>query len=64
MAKKERTLTEPAVLFAAIERKQHETLRKLAFKTHRSIADVAREALTAYLDRNAPKPRKKARAAG
>jgi len=48
MGKKE--LTEPTVLFAAIERKQHEALRKLAFKTHRSIADVAREAFTDYLD--------------
>jgi hypothetical protein len=37
------------VLFAAIDRAQHEALRYIAFRERRSIADVAREALDEYI---------------
>ena len=36
-------------LFARIEAKQHEALRKIAFDEHRSIADLVREALDQYV---------------
>jgi hypothetical protein len=42
-------------LFAAIEAAQHEALREIAFTERRSLADVVREALAAYL---ATHPRK------
>ncbi len=43
----------PVTLFAAIEAKQHETLRKIAFKERRSLADIVREALTNYIKERA-----------
>jgi len=39
------------VLFAAIDREQHEALRYIAFRERRSIADVTREALEEYVAR-------------
>jgi len=37
------------VLFASIDRAQHEALRYIAYKEKRSIADVTREALNNYV---------------
>jgi uncharacterized membrane protein len=41
-------LEAPVTLFAAIEAKQHEFLRTLAFKERRSLADLVREALADF----------------
>lgn len=46
---RDRKLTAPVTLFAAIEAEQHEALRAIAFSERRSLADVVREALSAYL---------------
>ena len=51
----EKRLTAPVTLFAAIEAAQHEALREIAFTERRSLANVVREALAAYL---ATHPRK------
>ncbi|MBI2901599.1 MAG: hypothetical protein HYY17_15555 [Planctomycetes bacterium] len=45
----EKKLKEPITLFAAIEAQQHEALRQIAFKERRSLADVVREALEAFI---------------
>jgi hypothetical protein len=45
-----RKLDSPVTLFAAIEREQHEALRSIAFAEHRSIADIARNALAQYIE--------------
>ncbi len=45
----EKKLESPVTLFAAIEAKQHEALRELAFREKRSLADLAREAIAEYL---------------
>jgi len=45
----ERKLSAPVTLFAAIEAAQHEALREIAFTERRSLAEVVREALAAYL---------------
>ena len=45
----ERKLEAPVTLFAAIEAKQHEALREIAFREKRSLADLAREALDALI---------------
>ena len=37
------------VLFASIDRAQHEALRYIAYKEKRSIADITREALDKYV---------------
>lgn len=42
-------LAAPVTLFAAIEAEQHEALRTIAFAERRSLADVVREALDAFL---------------
>lgn len=42
-------LKDPVVLFASVERKQHDALRALSFKQHRSIADITRDALEKYI---------------
>lgn len=47
-------LVSPVTLFAAIEQKQHEALRQLAFEERRSLADVTRDALSEYLDHHLP----------
>lgn len=52
----ERKLTAPITLFAAIEAKQHDALRTIAFEERRSIADVVRQALDEMLSR--PRRRK------
>jgi hypothetical protein len=45
----DKKLTAPVTLFAAIEAEQHEALRGIAFAERRSLADVVREALAAFL---------------
>jgi len=45
MAKQDRV-----ILFASIDRVQHEALRYIAYKEKRSIADVTREAIKGYLE--------------
>ena len=45
----DKKLTAPVTLFAAIEAEQHEALRGIAFAERRSLADVVREALNAFL---------------
>jgi hypothetical protein len=62
-------LTTPVTLFAAIEQKQHDALRRLAFEERRSIADITRDAIQEYISRNlrredAENRRPKARVAG
>lgn len=56
----ERKLESAVTLFAAIEAKQHEALRELAFREKRSIADLVREALNEFI-RSRTKARKVAR---
>ena len=46
---KKKKLEGPVTLFAAIEAKQHEALRAIAFREKRSLADVVRQALDEYL---------------
>jgi hypothetical protein len=46
---RERKIEEPVVLFATIERKQHDSLRQIAFKQRKSIADIVRQALDRYV---------------
>ena len=48
--KMKKKIKDSVVLFAGIERKQHEALRELAFKTHRSIAEITRDAIKDYTD--------------
>jgi len=57
----ERKLASPVTLFAAIEAEQHEALRAIAFAERRSLADVVRSALDAFL---AQHPRGRRLAAG
>jgi len=38
------------VLFASIERAQHEALRYIAYREKRSMADVTRQALSKYIE--------------
>ena len=45
----DKKLTSPVTLFAAIEAEQHGALRAIAFAERRSLADVVREALDAFL---------------
>jgi len=52
----DKKLVAPVTLFAAIETEQHAALRAIAFAEHRSLADVVREALTAYLAQHAQPP--------
>jgi hypothetical protein len=61
---KKKKLEGPVTLFAAIESKQHEVLRTLAFREKRSLADVVRQALSEYIERcntRGPRERNKAR---
>lgn len=53
----EKKLESPVTLFAAVEAKQHEALRELAFREKRSIADLVREALAEYIKARAKKRR-------
>ena len=52
-----RKVRESVTLFAAIEAEQHEALRAIAFSERRSLANVVREALAAYLAQH-PAPRR------
>jgi hypothetical protein len=45
----DKKLSAPVTLFAAIEAEQHAALRAIAFVDRRSLADVVREALNAFL---------------
>ncbi len=45
----DRKLASPVTLFAAIEAERHAALRAIAFAERRSLADVVREALDAFL---------------
>ncbi len=53
----EKKLESPVTLFAAIEAKQHEALREIAFKERRSLADVVREAIDTFIEGRVPKRR-------
>jgi hypothetical protein len=44
-----RKLNTPVTLFAAIETRQHEALREIAFHERRSLADVVRQALDEFI---------------
>ena len=46
-------LLAPVTLFAAIEQRQHEALRRIAFTQRRSLADVTRTALEEFIKRQA-----------
>lgn len=46
---RERKIRTPVTLFAAIESAQHDALRKIAFDQRRSLADLVREALGAFI---------------
>lgn len=50
--KKTGKLDGPVTLFAAIEAKQHEILRTIAFHERRSLADVVRQALTEFIEKH------------
>jgi len=43
------------VLFASIEKAQHDALRYIAYREARSIADIVREVLNDYLECKSPK---------
>lgn len=45
----EKKLKDRVILFASIEREQHDALRAMSFKNHRSIADETRDALKKYI---------------
>ena len=47
MAQKQK-LKDPVVLFASVEREQHDALRALSYKSHRSIAELTRDAIKKY----------------
>lgn len=49
--KKKKKLEGPVTLFAAIEAKQHEILRTIAFRERRSLADVVRQALDEFIEK-------------
>jgi hypothetical protein len=53
---RERKLEAPVTLFAAIETKQHQALREIAFEERRSIADIVREAISHYIAKRPAKP--------
>ena len=53
----EKKLESPVTLFAAVEAKQHEALRELAFREKRSLADLVREALSEYIKARTKKRR-------
>ena len=45
-------LKDRVILFASVEREQHDKLRALSFKSHRSIAALTRDALKKYIAKN------------
>lgn len=49
---RKKKLEGPVTLFAAIEAKQHELLRTIAFREKRSLADVVRQALSEFTERH------------
>ena len=53
---REKKLAAPVTLFAAIETKQHQALREIAFEERRSLADVVREAISYYIAKRPAKP--------
>ena len=57
-------LKAPVTLFAAIETKQHEALRQIAYGERRSIADVVREAISQYVAKRPAKTSGRRQASG
>jgi hypothetical protein len=49
---RDKKLSAPVTLFAAIEEEQHQALREIAFSERRSLAAVVREALTGFISRH------------
>jgi hypothetical protein len=49
---RDKKLSTPVTLFAAIEAEQHQALREIAFSERRSLADVVREALTGFISQH------------
>lgn len=49
---REKKLEAPVTLFAAIEARQHEALRIIAFSERRSLADVVREAIDGFIEKH------------
>lgn len=45
----DKRLKDRVVLFASVEREQHDRLREMSFKTHRSVAALTRDALKQYI---------------
>lgn len=50
---REKKLEAPVTLFAAMESDQHEILRRIAFNQRRSIADIVRQAIDEFIERQA-----------
>ena len=57
---REKKLGSPVTLFATIEQEQYQFLRTIAFKERRSLADVVREAIDLFIQKQ-PKGRVDAR---
>ena len=52
-------IKDPVTLFASIEREDHDSLRELSFLSHRSIADLTRDAIKEFVEENREKEGKK-----
>ena len=52
----EKKIIAPVTLFAAIETRQHDGLRAIAFHERRSLADVVRQALDEFLEHHSAPP--------
>lgn len=48
---RDKKLDDPVTLFVTIESKQHEALRTIAFNQRRSLADLVREAIAHFIER-------------
>ncbi len=55
----EKKIKDPVTLFASIEREDHDSLRELSFLSHRSIADLTRDAIKEFVEENLEKESKK-----
>lgn len=49
---KEKKLKNPVILFASIEHEYHDYLREKSHKTRRSIADLTRDAIRDYVEKD------------
>lgn len=52
---REKKIGAPVTLFATIEKDQYEFLRTVAFRERRSLADVVREAIRAFMQQQRKK---------